>query len=151
MKYKHIILLTDLSDASRAAFSSAQEFARDQNAELIVLSVFSEFHIPALLMRQMQNETSMPALKAEYELGCLKEVQDFVKDSFTGQIPKIELVFSTAPAADAIAGAIKAPLDSLLILSSHGRGALSNFFVGSTLARLVQLAPCPILVVPYKK
>ena len=87
MNYKRIFLTTDLSDASRAAFSSAQDLAQEQNAELIILSVFAEFHIPALLLRQMRDESRLPELKAEYELSCLKELQDFAKDNFTDQVP----------------------------------------------------------------
>jgi nucleotide-binding universal stress UspA family protein len=36
----------------------------------------------------------------------------------------------------------------LLVIASHGRGAASALPLGSTAHGLVQLAPCPVLVVP---
>ena len=38
----------------------------------------------------------------------------------------------------------------LLVVGSHGSGALKRLMVGSTSDRLVRLAPCPVIVVPRR-
>jgi nucleotide-binding universal stress UspA family protein len=37
----------------------------------------------------------------------------------------------------------------LIVLGTHGRGALSHLFMGSVAERVVRTAPCPVLTVRH--
>jgi len=39
----------------------------------------------------------------------------------------------------------------LIIMASHGRGALYHLFAGSTVTGVLKHTPCPVLLVPMKK
>jgi nucleotide-binding universal stress UspA family protein len=53
-------------------------------------------------------------------------------------------------AYDEIVNAAKEIRADLIVIGSHGRSGFERFLVGSTAERVVQYAPCPVLVVKKK-
>ena len=54
------------------------------------------------------------------------------------------------PPADRIAEVARSWRASLIALGTHGRTGLARFFLGSVAARMVAIAPCPVLTVRGK-
>ncbi|MEZ0387156.1 MAG: universal stress protein [Verrucomicrobium sp.] len=55
---------------------------------------------------------------------------------------------TTGPVLDCLLDAVKDVSPDLIVMGSHGHGALYNLFVGSITAGIIQHAPCPVVVVP---
>ena len=55
-----------------------------------------------------------------------------------------------SPAAAIVEYAKEHNID-LVILGTHGRGAMAKLFMGSVAERVTRYAPCPVLVVRAKK
>ncbi|MEI6137516.1 MAG: universal stress protein, partial [Chloroflexota bacterium] len=53
---------------------------------------------------------------------------------------------SSAPALSIVEYARAREID-LIVMGTHGRGALAHVMVGSVADRVVRLAPCPVLTV----
>jgi nucleotide-binding universal stress UspA family protein len=62
-------------------------------------------------------------------------------------------VFQVGPSgpAHAIADAAAASSIDLIVLGSVGGGTLKGLLLGSVAHRLLQIAPCPVLVIPTTK
>jgi nucleotide-binding universal stress UspA family protein len=56
-------------------------------------------------------------------------------------------VLLTGAPHDAIVRALKSRRADLAVIGTHGRTGLARVFVGSVAARVVALAPCPVLTV----
>jgi len=54
-------------------------------------------------------------------------------------------------AVDEIAQIAAEKKADLIIMASHGRGALYHLFAGSTVTGVLKHTPCPVLLVPMKK
>ena len=37
---------------------------------------------------------------------------------------------------------------NLIVVASHGRGAIGNFFLGSVAQKIIKNAECPVMVIP---
>ena len=53
---------------------------------------------------------------------------------------------SNSPAIEIVDYARKNGID-LIVMGTHGRGAIAHFFMGSVAERVVRMAPCPVLTV----
>jgi nucleotide-binding universal stress UspA family protein len=150
--FKHILVPTDLSKCARKALGLAITFAIRCDADLYLLVV--EDNRPGSKTWQ-HNET------ANEEIGILESLEQQTLDSYlsvarevaeeTGlpQMSRDRLhirVSTGEPAAKIIAAAEDAQVD-LIVMGTHGRTSIKDFFVGSTTERVVLRATCNVLTV----
>jgi len=141
---KKILVATDFGDASDAALSYGRELARTFGATLHVLHVVdnvisryaTEFAIAEDPEAQMQVEDA-----ARTKLNTLLSEEDREKLRAT---PILRT--SNAPAA-AIADYAKEERIDLIVMGTHGRGAIAHLLLGSVAEHVVRSAPCPVLTV----
>jgi len=57
----------------------------------------------------------------------------------------------TGSAHDQIIQAARETSAALIVVGSHGAGALASALVGSVAARIIRHAPCPVLVIPPRR
>ena len=65
--------------------------------------------------------------------------------------PQIEIATHLTigtPFVDIVAMARRCDID-LIILATHGRGAIKQILLGSTAERVVRKAPCPVLTIKH--
>lgn len=134
--YKHIIVAVDLSHgaAGKALLERALKLV-DDNGTVSVLHVLDEVpsYIAAELPRDLNDRR---AAEAKVELGLLLPKQATAK--------LVSEVRSGAPSAQILQCAEDTGAD-LIMLASH-RPGLSDYFIGSTAARVVRHAQCSVLV-----
>ncbi len=150
---KHILVTTDLSEASESAFDYAKEqlkLMEKEKSRITLLKVI---------------DTVPPAsIKFEYGLalpdkkGMLEKVYKHASD----QIQEIaEKQFAGLPVETAVIKPKKAVYQeiikfaeknnvSLIVMSTHGRTGIKHLLLGSVAERVVRCSPCPVLIVPAK-
>ena len=139
---KQILVATDFSEPSEVALKYGQDLARSYGATLHVMHVIED-------MGAYYGAEVGFAL-ADVERNVEAAVRRELDATIARHADKLNVVATVKRATNA-AHAITAyatanPID-LLIVGTHGRGAMSRFLMGSVAERVVRSAPCPVLTV----
>ena len=136
---RKILLATDLSHVSDVATDLAFDLAHSVGASLLVVSVIDphELRLPGgrFLVR-------MDQVRERRETAA----QELVHRGRRAGVQVTFLVWDGDPAESIVAAASSEGAD-LVIVGSHGRGALGRMLLGSVSDQVVRNAPCPVLVV----
>jgi nucleotide-binding universal stress UspA family protein len=147
MSLERILVATDFGEAAEAALNYGRALARAFGASLTVLHVADnvmmgsfgvEGYVGAYPDFQRNVEES-----ARRQLDLLLSEQD-VRDLAATTV----LRTSNAPALAIVNYAREADVD-LIIVGTHGRGAMAHLLMGSVAERVVRTAPCPVLTVKH--
>ena len=132
-----IMLATDLSPASDGATIQALDLAHDLGADVLVMSAIDPrpVHGDGIAMR-------LDRLRIERELAA----QDVVARGRQRGV-NVRFLIWDGPPGEAIVDVARSEQVDLVVVGSHGRGAVGRFFVGSVSEHVVRHAPCPVLVV----
>jgi nucleotide-binding universal stress UspA family protein len=137
--FKAILIATDGSKAGDLALVYATELAVDQKARLLVV------HVDELVPGH-GGAHHVQALEPEIKTRIAEQVAALKADGLHVDF-EVHRVTYSGP-AHAIADA--AATADLIVLGSVGSGPLKGLLLGSVAHRLLQIAPCPVLVVPTK-
>ncbi len=142
-RHEKLLLATDLSEASVAATDEAFELARRLDATLLIVSVID----PGTLRRPgARPGTRMDQVRDRRE----QVAQALVERGRTEGVTVSFLVWEGDP-GDMIVEAAEAEHVDMVLVGSHGRGAVGRFFLGSVSEHVVRHAPCPVLVVRLRE
>src|SRR5207247_10379402 len=132
---------TDFSESARHAFTYGCSFAREYEAELLLLHVVENltvgyasdlFPVP---MAEVFDEISGYARAELAKLGAQATEQG---------VGARELVVQGKPSAEIVRVAREETAD-MIVLGTHGKGMLDKALFGSTAERVIRKAPCPVL------
>jgi nucleotide-binding universal stress UspA family protein len=144
---KKILVATDFSEPSDAALAYGYELARTFGAQLVVLHV-----VDNVAGRAYGGDGFAfvdPRLQTDVEAAARRRLNGlmFAED---GELLRAETVVltSNAPAA-AIADYAGGHAIDLIVMGTHGRGAVAQLLMGSVAERVVRIAPCPVLTVRH--
>jgi nucleotide-binding universal stress UspA family protein len=134
-----IVLATDLSPASEAATDEAFRLAGALDASLLAVCVIDPrtLQLPGGRFRSRidQERTRLEVAAAEL---VRRGRRDGVSTGF--------LIWEGDP-AESIVDAAQSEGADVIVVGSHGRGALGRALIGSVSDQVVRRAPCPVLVV----
>ena len=82
-----------------------------------------------------------------YSDNAFEKVFKPIRTFFRRHSMQVTFVAKTGPAADAIAALAEQGKFDLLVMGSHGQGALSRLVMGSVVTKVMALCSTPILVV----
>lgn len=144
MTIKKILVATDFSDGADLALASALELATTLGASIHLLNVVED---PLL--------SAAPSSDAyTFDLARLRDA--VVKDAerrmteIVHAHPGVLLTTQVAlgrPAGTMVEIAADQGVD-LIVLGTHGRGALTRRMIGTVAERVVRTAPCAVLTIP---
>jgi universal stress protein A len=142
---KRVLVATDFGEASETALRYARTLAGNFGAELHVLHVIQSVY-PASVYEYDYAGIS-PQVQQEFERAAREQTDALLtaEDRQTLRATSVTVTHMT-PAAAIVEHARANHID-LIVLGTHGRGALSHLFMGSVAERVVRLAPCPVLTV----
>ena len=139
---KTILVPVDFSDTTPGLIESAKKFATTFGSRIVLLHVsepepdFVGFEPGPMAVRQ----TVARDLKAEHQkVEALKENYG---------LPDVLALHIQGPAIEKILHEAAAQNADLIVMGSHGHGALYELLVGSVTAGVLKGAKCPVLVVP---
>jgi nucleotide-binding universal stress UspA family protein len=144
---KKILVATDFSEPSEAALSYGRELARNFGASLTVLNV-----VDNIVTRAYGSDGIVlvdPELQREIEDSARRQVDALLFDEDRKTLGAIGVVLtSTSPSATIVTYARDEAID-LIVMGTHGRGAVAHLLMGSVAERVVRTAPCPVLTVRH--
>jgi len=144
---KKILVATDFSEPSDAALAYGRELARTFGASLTVL------HIADNILTRAYGADGIvladPELQREIEPSAQRQVDAVLFDEDRKMLGAVGLVItSNSPSAAIVTYARDASID-LIVMGTHGRGAIAQLLMGSVAERVVRIAPCPVLTVRH--
>lgn len=140
-RYQKIMVAVDGSKQSEQAFLEALDLAKDNEAELFIVSIINKVELThsAYAFSKIYAEE-----KQKIEVEMLKKIHD-VKEYGINDIHAIvetgdprNLIGTVFPQQEAI---------DLIVMGATGKGAIQQALVGSTASYVVTHAPCSVLVV----
>jgi nucleotide-binding universal stress UspA family protein len=136
-----VLLTTDFSPASRAAFPWAERFARTLATKITLANVQSPMGLPGTIeYRRHQQEIDALRTQADAEIAALRN--ESLDASLSGDAEVVE--GTPHRAICRLARRLKA---ALIVMSSHGRTGWQRALIGSTAELVVRHAPCAVLVI----
>jgi nucleotide-binding universal stress UspA family protein len=139
--FKNILCPVDFSPTSRRALSVASELAASSRGALVVAYVWSTAQYGGIAFGasgdtlQAMSDDDEKLLAEWLAIARTEGVPDAQSKLLTGQ-PWDEIVkLAAAP-----------PAFDLIVMGTHGRGAIAHALLGSVAERVVRHAPCAVLV-----
>lgn len=144
IKLERILMPTDFSSSSENAMRYAVSFAKEYNAELIVLHVVQEPHRLRRVTQKSAEEKIDKIIAAE--IGVVKKaMEQFVKD-FGEEFKVKKLIKSGIPVVEIVESAKEENVD-LIVMGTHGQTGTRHALIGSVAERVVRNAVCPVFTV----
>lgn len=149
LEIRRILCPIDFSEASRHALDHAVALAAWYGSQITALHLCNPVFLPTPPI--LFAEFPSTALPTEVDRQELKARLESWLDSARAAGVAAEVRFEEGhnPAAGILECAASLPAD-LIILGTHGRGALERLLLGSVAEKVLRKASCPVLTVPPK-
>jgi nucleotide-binding universal stress UspA family protein len=144
---KQILVATDFSEPSDAALAYGRELARTFGAQLTVLHVAE--NIAARAYGADGFVFAEPELQRDVETAARRQLDAQISDEDRAQLRAEGVVLTANSTAVAIVGFAQETKVDLIVMGTHGRGAVAHLLMGSVAERVVRTAPCPVLTVRH--
>jgi nucleotide-binding universal stress UspA family protein len=142
---KNILVATDFGEAADAALDYGRDFARTFGANLHVLHV-----VDNVLMRVGGAEAFLgvyPDVQRDVDEAARRQLDQRISDEDRRVLGAKPVTITSNATAAAIAGYAADDKIDLIIMGTHGRGAVAHLLLGSVAEKVVRMAPCPVLTV----
>ena len=143
-----VLVATDFSEPSDAALAYGRELAFTFGAQLVVAHVAEN-----TLTRGFGGGDGFvfvdPALQRSVEASARRQLETLISDEDREQLYAAAVVLTSNAPAHAITEYAKEAAVDLIVLGTHGRGAVAQLLMGSVAERVVRTAPCPVLTVRH--
>ena len=137
---KKILVPTDFSEHSAKAMLYGSELARKFGAELHLMHA-----VEMTPLMYGEGAYVTPETEAEIEAIATKQLEDLPADS-SGDLKIVRKIEHGHPFVETIRYAKENDI-GLIVLGTHGRGAIAHMLLGSVAEKVVRKAPCPVLTV----
>lgn len=144
---KRILVATDFGEAAGAALNYGRELARIFGASLDVLYVCEN-----ILTRGFGPDGFIgadPSLQSDLEESARKHINALLSGDDRSRLGARAVVITSNMTANAIMEYAKNAKVDLIVMGTHGRGAVAHLLMGSVAERVVRTAPCPVLTVRH--
>jgi nucleotide-binding universal stress UspA family protein len=145
--YHNFLVPIDFSEHSKKTIENATELAALTGASINILHVLQIPDYPAAFYQGLYVEhelvkthVEMVTVEANAQLSTLAQ-------QILGKGVDAKPILRLGNPYEEIVDAAKELAADLIVIGSHGRTGLGRFLLGSTAERVVQYAPCPVLVV----
>lgn len=140
---KRILVPTDFSDSGKTALRYAVAMADQFGAAVDLMHVIEPPPPGALLSRLPVEE-----LKQKMTENAEQQMEELHSEWGDYAFPVTRLIIHGYPFVEIIRQAKESDAD-LIIMGTHGRGAIGHMLIGSVAEKVVKKAPCPVLTVKH--
>jgi nucleotide-binding universal stress UspA family protein len=164
IQIKKILYATDLSESAVHAFSYAVSLANLYGAGITILHVLTEFSGDEFIASMINADTWEEIKKRNYseardqligkkrDHSTLKEVLEAFSEEANADgedqtFATDEILIESGSPAEVIVETAKKLSCDLIVMGTHGQGALAQVLIGSTARWVVKNSPIPVLVI----
>jgi nucleotide-binding universal stress UspA family protein len=164
IRIKKILFATDLSESAAHAFSYAVSLANVYGAGITILHVLTEFPGEQFVSSMINTETWREIKKRHYSDAREKLIgksRDYLamKEILTAFAEQVkakaedqtfvtdDILIESGEPSETIIETAKEQNCDLIVMATHGRGAIADVLIGSTAKRVVRNSPIPVLVI----
>ena len=151
--YKEILVPLDGSDLSASSLPTARQLAEDLGARIHLLQISSQTEEFSVM-----RGAELGAMGSDYSQQVLDEVLSAQRDRIERYLNEVGDELASAglnvvkavedgQAADKIVDYAEAAGIDLIIMSTHGRGGVRRFLVGSVTDKVIRSTHLPVLVI----
>jgi nucleotide-binding universal stress UspA family protein len=143
---KNILVATDFSDESQTALTYGRDLARTFYSTLHVL------HIVGTAAAQFGTEAYsavLPDLQRDIEDAARRQLEGLLNDDDRMMLHARAVVRTSNRTAAAVVEYARDLRIDLIVIGTHGRGAVAHLVMGSVAEPVVRTAPCPVLAVRH--
>jgi nucleotide-binding universal stress UspA family protein len=147
--FTHILCPTDLGDRAVVALKTAVQIAHQFNSRITLLNVHDEF------LNKQEREmlrVSFESLKDKYAQAAIEsreQMRAAIRQLHAEDIQVGYKLSEGKPAKKIVKVAQKLSVD-LIVMATDGRDSIKDFVTGTITEHVINHAPCPVLVIPYK-
>jgi nucleotide-binding universal stress UspA family protein len=138
LQLKKVLVPTDFSAASELALRYGKEMAKTFRATLYVLHVADD---PVLFAVTTSSEYRAEAVSASNV-----KLEQLIRGS-VGDMEHVELLSKCGSAASEIIDFVKDEQIDLVVMGSHGHGAIASMLLGNVAEHVVRHSLCPVMTV----
>lgn len=143
---KDILVATDFGEASRQALRYGAEFARAFGGRLHVLHVVEDI-VLGTATAMGTPPLDMTSVQASLEQDASRELQQILATDIPRDVEVVPVIIRDSQPGRGVLAYAREHKTDLLVIGTHGRAGLAEFFLGSVAQRIVRSAPCPVLTV----
>jgi nucleotide-binding universal stress UspA family protein len=144
---KKILVATDFSAPSDAALAYGRELARTFGASLTVM------HVVDNIMTRAYGADGIaladPELQEQLEASARQQLDALLFEEDRKNLKAIGVIAPSNSPSGAIVAYARDEAFDLIVMGTHGRGAVAHLLMGSVAERVVRTAPCPVLTVRH--
>jgi nucleotide-binding universal stress UspA family protein len=146
-----VLVATDFSEPSEKALAYGRALARNFGAALHVVHVIDD--LAARFVSFPFYLEDLGRVQGEADAAARARLEEWLSDQDREQLHAKAVVICSRSPAEAIVEYAKHthPRVSLIVMGTHGRGAMGHLFLGSVAERVVRAAPCPVLTVRHSE
>jgi len=144
---KNILVATDFGEPSAVALAYGRDLARSYNATLHVLHVVED----VMMRYSPEVGFAIPDLQRDLEKAANRDLAALITDDDRQTLTVVPSVQTSFSVPGGVTEYAKAHAIDLIIVGTHGRGAVKQLLLGSAAERVVRTAPCPVLAVRAKE
>lgn len=147
--FTHILCPTDLKERALTALKKAVQIAHQFNSRITMLNVHDEF------LNKEEREmlrVSFDSLKAKYDKVAVEsreQMRESIRHLHAEDIQVDYKLREGKPAKKIVKMAEKLGVD-LIVMATDGRDSIKDFVTGTITEHVINHAPCPVLVIPYR-
>jgi nucleotide-binding universal stress UspA family protein len=143
---KTVLVPTDFSEASGSALTYGKAMAGAFGASLHLVHVMEDLMAHAWAAEVYV--ASMPQLRDEIEKESRQRLATVFTDEERRQYRVVTALLAGNPFLEIIRYAKAHDVD-LIVMGTHGRGAIAHMLLGSVAEKVVRKSPCPVLTVKH--
>ena len=140
---KNVLVATDFSEPSVVAMAYGRDLARSYGSSLHVLHVVED------VMTRYGPEMGIisPQVQADLEATARRDLEAAITDDDRRTLTVTSVVETHTNIPGGIVDYARRNQIDLIVVGTHGRGAMKQLLMGSVAERVVRTAPCPVLAV----
>jgi nucleotide-binding universal stress UspA family protein len=136
-----ILVPIDFSDYSKNALKYAADFALNFKAKIYLIYVIEPIIYPADFSI---GQVTIPTPDVDMHSRAQTELDALAKTFIESSVDVETIIKSGKPFVEIVETATEKDVD-LIIIATHGHTGVEHLIFGSTAARVIKKAPCPVL------